>query len=248
MRANSKPVNKTVVTTTVVTTTKQSTRSNSKPVTKTVVSTSKPSSRSNSKQVAKTTVVTSTSKPTSKPQSRSNSKQTAAKPAPKPQPQVQPKKVEMKKIIISSDEGDEIKNAFEFFDSNGDGKIDAREVKNAMQKIGYDENNPTVYEVVTELDNPRNKKNGVTFNDFVQTVNYKVPEKETLEDLRKVFNLFLDDPNSNTTSLESIKRVADELGENIEEVELNAMLNKASKSGARLTFDDFVALMTGKNL
>ncbi len=247
MRANSKPVNKTVVTT-VVTTTKQSTRSNSKPVTKTVVSTSKPSSRSNSKQVAKTTVVTSTSKPTSKPQSRSNSKQTAAKPAPKPQPQVQPKKVEMKKIIISSDEGDEIKNAFEFFDSNGDGKIDAREVKNAMQKIGYDENNPTVYEVVTELDNPRNKKNGVTFNDFVQTVNYKVPEKETLEDLRKVFNLFLDDPNSNTTSLESIKRVADELGENIEEVELNAMLNKASKSGARLTFDDFVALMTGKNL
>ncbi len=247
MRANSKPVNKTVVTT-VFTTTKQSTRSNSKPVTKTVVSTSKPSSRSNSKQVAKTTVVTSTSKPTSKPQSRSNSKQTAAKPAPKPQPQVQPKKVEMKKIIISPDEGDEIKNAFEFFDSNGDGKIDAREVKNAMQKIGYDENNPTVYEVVTELDNPRNKKNGVTFNDFVQTVNYKVPEKETLEDLRKVFNLFLDDPNSNTTSLESIKRVADELGENIEEVELNAMLNKASKSGARLTFDDFVALMTGKNL
>ncbi len=117
-----------------------------------------------------------------------------------------------------------------------------------MQKIGYDENNPTVYEVVTELDNPRNKKNGVTFNDFVQTVNYKVPEKETLEDLRKVFNLFLDDPNSNTTSLESIKRVADELGENIEEVELNAMLNKASKSGARLTFDDFVALMTGNNL
>ena len=154
----------------------------------------------------------------------------------------------MKKVIISSDEGDEIKNAFEFFDSNGDGKIDAREVRNAMQKIGYDENNPTVYEVVTELDNPRNKKNGVTFNDFVQTVNYKVPEKETLEDLRKVFNLFLDDPNSNTTSLESIKRVADELGENIEEVELNAMLNKASKSGARLTFDDFVALMTGNNL
>ena len=247
MRANSKPVNKTVVTTTVVTTTKQSTRSNSKPVTKTVVSTSKPSSRSNSKQVAKTTVVTSTSKSTSKPQSRSNSKQTSAKPASKTPSQVPSKKVEMKKVIISSDEGDEIKNAFEFFDSNGDGKIDAREVRNAMQKIGYDENNPTVYEVVTELDNPRNKKNGVTFNDFVQTVNYKVPEKETLEDLRKVFNLFLDDPNSNTTSLESIKRVADELGENIEEVELNAMLNKASKSGARLTFDDFVALMTGNN-
>ena len=245
MRANSKPVNKTVVTTTVVTTTKQSTRSNSKPVAKTTVvsSNSKPSSRSNSKQVAKTTVVTSTSKPTS----RSNSKQ-ASKPASKAPSQVPSKKVEIKKVVITSDDGDEIKNAFEFFDSNGNGKIDAREVRNAMQKIGYDENNPTVYEVVTELDNPRNKNTGVTFDDFVKTVNYKVPEKETLEDLRKVFNLFLDDPNSNTTSLESIKRVADEFGENIEEVELNAMLSKASKSGARLTFDDFVALMTGNNL
>ena len=244
MRANSKPVNKTVVTTTVVTTTKQSTRSNSKPVAKTTVvsSNSKPSSRSNSKQVAKTTVVTSTSKSNS----RSNSKQ-ASKPASKAPSQVPSKKVEIKKVVITSDDGDEIKNAFEFFDSNGNGKIDAREVRNAMQKIGYDENNPTVYEVVTELDNPRNKNTGVTFDDFVKTVNYKVPEKETLEDLRKVFNLFLDDPNSNTTSLESIKRVADELGENIEEVELNAMLSKASKSGARLTFDDFVALMTGNN-
>ena len=69
-----------------------------------------------------------------------------------------------------------------------------------------------------------------------------------MEDLRNVFNLFLDDPNSDSTSLESIKRVADELGENIEEVELQAMLNKASKSGAKLTFDDFVAIMTGKEL
>ena len=118
-----------------------------------------------------------------------------------------------------------------------------------MQNIGYDETNPKIYEVMTELDNPRNKNTGgVSFNDFCQTVNYRLPEKETEEELRRVFNLFLDDPNSDTTSLESIKRVADELGENIEEVELNAMLNKASKSGARLTFDDFVALMTGKDL
>ena len=113
--------------------------------------------------------------------------------------------------------------------------------------IGYDETNPVVYEVMTELDNPRKKnQGGRTFNDFCQTVNYRVPERESIEDLRKIFNLFLDNPNSKTTSLESIKRVADELGENIEEIELKAMLNKASKSEDRLTFDDFVAIMAGK--
>ena len=184
-----------------------------------------------SKQVMKTTVVTTTT--------------TTKQGGSKPPSQGQSKKVEVQKDVVNSDGGD-IKEAFELFDSNGDGKINVREIRGAMQSIGYDEKNPTVYEVITELDNPRSKNSGgATFNDFCQTVNYRVPEKETTEDLRKVFNLFLDDPNSNTTSLESIKRVADELGENIEEIELNAMLNKASKSGARLTFDDFVAIMTG---
>jgi Ca2+-binding EF-hand superfamily protein len=192
---------------------------------------------SKNKQVIKTTVVTTTKTTTSKSSSKPNSK---------PPSQAPTKKVVEQKVVSSS-EGDDIKEAFELFDSNGDGRINAREIRSAMQSIGYDEKNPTVYEVMTELDNPRNKNSGgATFNDFCQTVNYRVPEKETTEDLRKVFNLFLDDPNSSTTSLESIKRVADELGENIEEIELNAMLNKASKSGARLTFDDFVAIMTGK--
>ena len=90
-----------------------------------------------------------------------------------------------------------------------------------------------------------NKKGGVSFNDFCQTVNNRVPERETTEDLRKVYNLFLENPNANTTTLASIKRVADELGENIEEAELNAMLLKASKAGPNLTFEDFVAIMTG---
>ena len=140
----------------------------------------------------------------------------------------------------------EISKAFELFDQNGTGKIDPKEIKLAMQSLGYDERNPLMYQIVAELDTPlNNKKGGVSFNDFCQTVNNRVPERETTEDLRKVYNLFLENPNDTTTTLASIKRVADELGENIEEAELNAMLLKASKSGPNLTFDEFVAIMTG---
>ena len=146
--------------------------------------------------------------------------------------------------MASNDEA--IKKAFELFDQNGTGKIDPKEIKLAMQSIGYDEKNPLMYQLVSELDTPLyNKKGGVSFNDFCQTVNNRVPERETTEDLRKVYNLFLDEPNAKTTSLASIKRVADELGENYEEAELNAMLQKASKSGPNLTFDDFVDIMAG---
>ena len=183
----------------------------------------------------------------SKP-AQSKPPQTSSKPASKPASkgpsQAQSKKVEVQKVIIKSD-GNEIKDAFELFDAN-DGRINAREIRQAMQNIGFDEKNPGVYEVMTELDNPRNKNlGGATFNDFCQTVNNRIPERETTEDLRRVFNLFLDDPNATTTSLASIKKVADELGENIEELELSAMLNKASKAGDKLTFEDFVAIRTG---
>ena len=176
-------------------------------------------------------------KSSSKPASNAPSK-----PASKAPSQAPTKKVEIKKVVYDSD-GDKIKEAFELFDSY-EGRINAKEVREAMQNIGYDEKNPQFYQVVTELDNPRNKNSGgFTFEDFCQTVNNRMPEKETDDDLREIFELFIDDTDSGTTSLESIKRVADELGENFDENELNAMLNKASKAGARLTFDDFVAIM-----
>ena len=156
------------------------------------------------------------------------------------------KQVKKENIVETSE--DKIKKAFELFDENGNGKINIREIKTSMQNIGYDENNPEVYQLAAELDTPLNSKNGASFDDFCKTVNNRIPEKETNEELRKVFNLFLDNPDYQTTSLASIKRVADELGENFEESELNAMLSKACKAGAELTFDDFVSIMKSNNL
>ena len=200
--------------------------------------------KSTSRTVVKTTTTTTTQS-VNKRQNQTAPSKTDSKQGSKGSSKAQSKKVEEQRVTSSSDGGD-IKDAFELFDAN-DGKINAREIKEGMQNIGFDDNNPTIYQVIAELDNPRNKNaGGASFSDFCQAVNYRVPEKETTEELRKVFNLFLDDPHSDTTSLESIKRVADEVGENIDELELNAMLNKASKAGARLTFDDFVAIMTGK--
>ena len=63
-----------------------------------------------------------------------------AKPKSKLISQAQSLKVEVQKVIIKS-EGDDIKDAFELFDAN-DGKINDREIRTAMQNIGFDEKNP----------------------------------------------------------------------------------------------------------
>ena len=48
---------------------------------------------------------------------------------------------------LSSEEVDEIKQAFDLFDTNGTGKIDPKELKAAMQSLGFDSKNPTIYQL-----------------------------------------------------------------------------------------------------
>ena len=156
------------------------------------------------------------------------------------------KQVIKQQINVEEKNEDPLAKAFDLFDSNN-GKINPKEIREAMHNIGYDNNKPSVYQIVAELDTPYNSKNGgVNFEDFSKTVNNKLSENDSAEELRKIYDLFLDDPNASTTSFASIKRVADQLGVNLDEEELNSMLNKVSKSGAELTFDDFVSIMSGK--
>ena len=156
------------------------------------------------------------------------------------------KQVIKQEIKVEEKNEDPLSKAFDLFDSNN-GKIDPKEIREAMHNIGYDNNKPSYYQIVAELDTPYNSKNGgVNFEDFSKTVNNRLSENNSAEELRKIYDLFLDDPNSSTTSFDSIKRVAEQLGLNMDDEELNAMLGKVSKSGAELTFDDFVSIMSGK--
>ena len=69
---------------------------------------------------------------------------------------------------LSSEEVDEIKQAFDLFDTNGTGKIDPKELKAAMQSLGFDSKNPTIYQLIADLDTPEAEKNGgINFDDFV---------------------------------------------------------------------------------
>lgn len=149
---------------------------------------------------------------------------------------------------LSQDEVDEIKQAFDLFDTNQSGKIDAKELKSAMQSLGFDTKNPTIYQLIADLDNPENtKKGGVDFDSFVEEINNKLGDKETKDGILRIFQLFIDDPNQNTITLSSLRRIARELGEQMSSDELKDMLERASSSGSELTFEEFYDIMTKKS-
>lgn len=149
---------------------------------------------------------------------------------------------------LSHDEIEEIRQAFDLFDTNQTGRIDPAELKAAMQSLGFDTKNPTIYQLIADLDTPENNKNGgIDFQNFVDAINDKLGDKETRDGIQRIFDLFIDDPNQNTINLTSLRRIARELGEQMSNDELKDMLERASSNGVELTFDEFYEIMTKKS-
>jgi Ca2+-binding EF-hand superfamily protein len=144
---------------------------------------------------------------------------------------------------LTEDEIDEIKEAFNLFDTNGSGTIDPRELKAAMQSLGFETKNPTIFQMIADLDTDGGE---IDFDDFLDAITSKLGDKETREGIRKIFDLF-DEDRSGTISLKNLKRVAKELGETMSEEELREMIERADANGTgHITPEDFYTIMTKK--
>lgn len=80
---------------------------------------------------------------------------------------------------LTEDEIEEIREAFNLFDSEGTGKIDPRELKAAMQSLGFDSKNPTIYSMIADLETG-NKE--IDFDEFLDAIANKLGDKETRVD------------------------------------------------------------------
>ena len=112
-----------------------------------------------------------------------------AKGAPVSQPKVfNPKQYE--RPGLTEDEIEEIKEAFDLFDSDGSGTIDPAELKSAMQSLGFEAKNQTIYQMISDLD--ADGSGQIDFEEFLHLMTARVSDKDTRENIRKIFNLFDD--------------------------------------------------------
>merc|ERR1711918_137840 len=74
----------------------------------------------------------------------------------------------------------------------------------------------------------------------------KMGEKDTREDIEKVFKLF-DDDSTNKITFKNLARVAEELCYNIDDEELQDMINQADRDGdGAINIDEFYRIMKKK--
>ena len=145
---------------------------------------------------------------------------------------------------LTEDEIEEIREAFALFDTDNSGRIDPKELKAAMQSLGFEKKNPTIYAMIADLDTHENS-DGINFENFLDAITDKLGNKESRDGIARIFDLF-DDDKSQSINIQNLRRVAKELGETMSAEELKEMLERAASNGDDISFEDFYFIMTKK--
>ncbi|WFC97820.1 Calcium-binding component of the spindle pole body (SPB) half-bridge [Malassezia yamatoensis] len=124
---------------------------------------------------------------------------------------------------LSDDQRAEIQEAFELFDTDKDGAIDYHELKVAMRALGFDMKKPELLKLLRENDSTGSGL--MEWSDFQRILTEKVAARDPREEIQRAFALF-DDDGTGKISLRNLKRVAKELGENLDDEELQAMIDE----------------------
>ncbi|KAI9137157.1 Centrin-1 [Paraphysoderma sedebokerense] len=129
---------------------------------------------------------------------------------------------------LTPEQKQEIREAFDLFDTDGSGTIDSKELKVAMRALGFEPKKEEIKRMISEID--KNGTGSIDFNEFLELMTGKMAERDSRTEILKAFKLF-DDDNTGSISFKNLKRVARELGENLTDEELQEMIDEADRDG-----------------
>lgn len=147
---------------------------------------------------------------------------------------------------LTKEQIQEIRQAFDLFDTDATGTIDVKELKVAMRALGFEPKKEEIKKMIGDIDKEGTGK--MNFNDFLTVMTQKMCEKDTKEEIMKAFKLF-DDDETGTISFNNLKRVAKELGENLTDEELQEMIDEADRDGdGEVSETEFLRIMKKTSL
>lgn len=114
-----------------------------------------------------------------------------------------------------------------------------------MRALGFDAKKAEVLKLIKDHD--KDGRGLMEFDDFQRVMTQKILERDPVEEIKKAFQLF-DDDGTGKISLKNLRRVAKELGEEIDDEELQAMIDEFDLDNdgeSRFHFYVFVVLQPG---
>lgn len=135
----------------------------------------------------------------------------------------------------------DVKEAFDMFDVNKDGVIDAEELKIAFNSLGFEFNQREVERIIAEVD-PSNKGT-IDLEHFSELIQSKMAEREEIDHIQTAFDM-LDFDKTGKITFKNLKQIAKDLGESLTDQEIREMLGEAdTDNDGEISFEEFVGLV-----
>merc|ERR1719464_1575156 len=147
---------------------------------------------------------------------------------------------------LTEEQKQEIKEAFDLFDTDGSGTIDSKELKVAMRALGFEPKKEEIRKMIDDID--KDGSGAIDFNEFLEMMTQKMSEKDSREEILKAFRLF-DDDETGFITLKNLRRVAKDIGENMGDEELQEMIDEADRDGdGQISEEEFLRIMQKTSL
>jgi len=147
---------------------------------------------------------------------------------------------------VSKEQRQEIKEAFDIFDSDKTGKMDYHELKVAVRAMGFDIKKQEALELLARYD--REETGYIGYDAFEEIMVQRYAEQDPLDEIKKAFELF-DEDKRGKISFRNLKRIARDLGEKLTDDELRGMIDEFDQDqDGEINVDEFVSIMQQTSL
>ena len=154
--------------------------------------------------------------------------------------------VRKKRREVTTQQLQEVNEAFQLLDSDKDSKIDYYELKVALKALGFDVKKDEILRLFRSYD-PQDTGH-ISRDDFIEISRDMILKRDPMEELENAFKLF-DRDDQGGISVASLRRVARELDLSPSEDDLRAMIDEFDTDGdGMVSLEDFVQIMTGEAL
>ena len=129
------------------------------------------------------------------------------------------------------------KDAFYLLDYEKEGSIDIEKVLSNMEKLGYDKSHPELYDLVDTLGNGK-----ITYDDFIKNLKEIMGQTEEDTGLQRMYDILIFNPNAEAIDYQLLKKIGDETGNHLTDLEIKYLLNKAG-DGKYISIESFIEFM-----
>ncbi|KAL4714777.1 hypothetical protein ACJJTC_002636 [Scirpophaga incertulas] len=138
------------------------------------------------------------------------------------------------RLMLSIQQENDLRQAFNLLDYNGEGKIKAEDFRVAIKALGYEPTKEELQKIIQGVDKGDTGK--LSFENFQTAIMRKIMSLDSDCDIMKSFRLF-DMDDSGFISMENVKKVSEIVGVYLTDEEIEEMIDDADKD-----FDGFISV------